>query len=148
MDAWVERLIAFMEEVGPKNPGLGSAMGEVSDGWGQDLKGEESREARLYLDGSRRGVSGDLRTDMAVCVLEAAARLEPPDLALLREGEAREDPLLKWTAQRLLSVVDGTRASADEPWGEDHWSVLPGDRAGTHHDDPNYGKNPPVPGVP
>jgi hypothetical protein len=142
----VERLVAFLEEVGPAGPALG--IGPVEDLWKRDAEGEASREARLYLDGSRRGVSSDLRGDLAICVLEAAARLEPADRAVLQEGLTHSDAMVQWTATRLLSNLDGTRGEPDAPWGPDHWSELPEDRPGTHKDDPNYGKNPAVPGVP
>ncbi len=141
----VERLVAFLEEVGPVHPAVG--VGAVEDLWKQDAEGEASREARLYLDGSRRGVASDLRVDLAICVLEATARLETADRVVLQEGLGHSDPMVQWTATRLLSNLEGTRGKPEAPWGPDHWSELPEDRPGTHKDDPNYGKNPPVPGV-
>lgn len=56
----------------------------------------------VYRSGSRRLVASDARVDLAICVLEAAARTQPVHAALLAEGLEHASPRVHQTAQRLL----------------------------------------------
>jgi hypothetical protein len=42
--------------------------------------------------------------DMLLCVLEAAARLDPVPIALLEQGRSHTDPKVRWTSEQLLLV--------------------------------------------
>ncbi|MDG1482000.1 MAG: hypothetical protein P8R54_20585 [Myxococcota bacterium] len=57
----------------------------------------------VYRSGSRRLMATDARVDLAICVLEAAARSpQPSRAALLAEGLEHASPRVHQTAQRLL----------------------------------------------
>lgn len=56
----------------------------------------------VYRSGSRRLVASDARSDLAICVLEAAARAQPVRTALLKEGQQHDAVVVRRTAQRLL----------------------------------------------
>ncbi len=71
------------------------------DLWPVDRGDEGEIPAAVYRGTSRRALSEDRDTDLAICVLEAAARLRPPAMALLDEGEAHPEPRVRWTASRL-----------------------------------------------
>ncbi|MEE2750427.1 MAG: hypothetical protein VX519_03290, partial [Myxococcota bacterium] len=147
LEGWVVRLNEFLGAQGVRMNSEG-VLGTVVDYWPVDEEGESEREARVYLDGSRRMASSDAQMDARICILEAAARTQPPQRDLLEEGVSSSDEAVRWTATRLLGVLEGRReAGGATPWGNDHWSELPASAVGTHHDDPNYGSNPPVPGL-
>ena len=55
----------------------------------------------VYLSGSRRLVSENVQTDLAICLLEAAARTDPVMRALLEEGLEHPSDVVQQTAQRL-----------------------------------------------
>ncbi|MDP6935731.1 MAG: hypothetical protein QGG40_22615, partial [Myxococcota bacterium] len=59
----------------------------------------------LYRASSRRALSEDLRADLAICILEAAARRKTPLPVPLQDGLADPDRLVRWTAERLLSEL-------------------------------------------
>ena len=61
----------------------------------------------VYLGGSRRAVDPDQSVDLAICVLEGAARMEPPDAALIGQGLDHEAAVVRWTAERLLATPPG-----------------------------------------
>jgi len=147
LEAWGDRLDKFVLVQGPLLTLDGGLVG-AEDYWPVDQEGESVREARVYLDDSRRAFSPESRVDSQICVLEAAARIAPPARNLLDEGLRSSQEAVRWTARRLLAVLDGQReAGGPSPWGNDHWSELPASGVGTHHDDPNYGSDPAVPGV-
>jgi len=56
----------------------------------------------LYQGPAVRVVAEDAEVDMALCVLEAAARQDPLPAALLVQGRAHSDPRVQWTTARLL----------------------------------------------
>ncbi len=146
LEDWVAGLNTFLREQGPLMNAAGVPHGVV-DYWPVDEAEESEREARVYLDASRRTASADSLVDARICILEAAARTQPPQRSLLEEGATSSDEAVSWTATRLLGVLDGRREPGGEtPWGSDHWSELPDSAVGTHHDDPNYGSDPAVPG--
>ncbi|MFH1468542.1 MAG: hypothetical protein ABIO70_29400 [Pseudomonadota bacterium] len=65
----------------------------------------ESAQA-IWLGTSRRALAQDSRADAAICILEAAARLSSVPLPLLEEGLQQSDPAVRWTAARLLLLLD------------------------------------------
>jgi hypothetical protein len=70
---------------------------------------EEALLAKLptipYRGPARRVLAEDAHADMAICVLEAAARLDPVATALLKEGTTHQDPSVQWTARQLMKRV-------------------------------------------
>jgi hypothetical protein len=56
-----------------------------------------------YVGTSLRVLSDDPRTDMAICVLEAAGRSEPVPKALLVEGTAHSDAGVRYTATAIMN---------------------------------------------
>ena len=68
--------------------------------WSADRPGDGTYPARYYMTDGRRTTDTDVSTDLAICVLEAAARLGGE--ALLQEGLRHEQQPVQWTAQRLL----------------------------------------------
>jgi hypothetical protein len=59
----------------------------------------------VYMKEARRVVSSDFRSDLAIVLLEAAARSEPTPHALILEGMAHPDPLVQFTANEILLVL-------------------------------------------
>jgi hypothetical protein len=76
---------------------------KVGDLWDPGIAEELGIPQGPYLGGSRRARHGDPILDAQIAVLEAAAQLlSGPDLeALLVEGAASPDELVRWTAVRL-----------------------------------------------
>jgi len=71
--------------------------------WTTDRHAEDAAiPATHFLVSSRRARSDDPRTDAAICILEAAATL-PHTHDLLAQGLRHPDPLVQWTARRLLA---------------------------------------------
>lgn len=81
----------------------------ISDLWAEDRAGESHFTAISYLGQSRRTVAADPQTDVRICVLEAAARVSPPWLALLEEGKGDPDERVRWTAVRLVEQLEARR---------------------------------------
>lgn len=85
--------------------------------WDEDRPGDEALPAIFYWGTARRTYSADARTDLGICVLEAAAQhanlaAKKGDRAaveraraLLVEGAASADPATRWTAERLLAAA-------------------------------------------
>ncbi len=80
----------------------------LGDLWPSDRPGDETVPAAYYRGISRRAVAADPEADLAICVLEAAARQRSADIGFLALGEAHPDPLVRWTARRLLEARQGT----------------------------------------
>ncbi|MCK6504231.1 hypothetical protein L6R53_12655 [Myxococcota bacterium] len=74
--------------------------------WAEDLPGEEGLAAVAWLGDARRALAEDPAVDLRICVLEAAARSSPAQVDLLVEGLGDPQPLVRWTAARLLSEVE------------------------------------------
>ena len=55
-----------------------------------------------YRGLARRAVSEAVQADIAICVLEAAARQQPLPQTLLASAQAYPDPAVQWTAAQLL----------------------------------------------
>ena len=59
-----------------------------------------------YMATSRRLFSPDPHIDLHIAILEAAARIPPAHLPLLKEGLSHENQLVQQTAKRLLAQID------------------------------------------
>lgn len=73
----------------------------ISTDWSTDSLGDDNIPAVYYMTDGRRATSEDKETDIAICILEAAARL-PNGQSLLFKSKLDDRPLVKWTANRLL----------------------------------------------
>lgn len=85
------------------------------DLWPEDVAGDEVVPAIVHLGTSRRTWSDDPRADLAICLLEAAAREAitahgNADVAkvsawnaVITQGKSWPDPRVQWTANRLLT---------------------------------------------
>jgi len=58
----------------------------------------------VYLATSRRFYSEDIKTDIAICLLEAEIRKPPVNQKLIEEGLSYPAPLAQQTASRLLET--------------------------------------------
>ena len=76
----------------------------AADLWPSDLPGEETIPAIAYLGTGRRTVSEDPTIDLTLCVLEAVARSPPVPMQIMKQGAAHPDPLVAWTAKRLMEL--------------------------------------------
>jgi hypothetical protein len=74
--------------------------------WPRHLAEKAELPIISYRGAAIRVVAEDPRTDMIICVLEAAGRTDPVATALLREGVGHSDPLVRWTAEQLLEWHD------------------------------------------
>jgi hypothetical protein len=71
------------------------------DLWPEDRGDDSQIPALIYLGISRRAVDPDPEIDLAICLLEAAARQTPRRQDLIDQGRAHTHPLVRWTAGRL-----------------------------------------------
>lgn len=85
--------------------------------WGTDLEGEADFGATYYLDvgAGRRATDPDPETDLALAVLEAAARSPSPRLDLIGDALDDERLIVRWSATRLARVVDPGRSTLRPP---------------------------------
>jgi len=95
-----ERLVAGESTPGPVT------VGRVDGAWPDTLPGEEALPVVAWLGGARRATSPDPLVDQRIALVEAAGQADPPVIGLLVEGAADADPLVRWTAARLLSRAD------------------------------------------
>ncbi len=101
--ALVDRLEAALATRvrGPPSFAPGPEPASVRDLWVDD----PGVPSVIYRGTSRRVVAEEPRADLAICVLEAAARAAPPRRALLAEGAGHPQALVRATAERLLGLV-------------------------------------------
>ncbi|MFT5684942.1 MAG: hypothetical protein ACI8RZ_005887 [Myxococcota bacterium] len=76
----------------------------AADLWPVDLPGEDAFPAVTYLGTGRRVVSADAQIDLTLCVLEAIGRSPPVPASIMEQGTAHPDPLVAWTAARLVEL--------------------------------------------
>jgi hypothetical protein len=112
----------------------GPADAPIRGLWDEVLPGEEGLAWTVYLSHARRAVHEDAVTDVAICVLEAAARVPDARRGLLEEGLDHDDRLVRWTAARLLQGLGRPgewlgRASRDQDPLVRARSRLPGSAA-------------------
>lgn len=77
----------------------------VRDLWEEDLPGEEVFTKITYLGSARRALAPEPEADLLVCLLEAAARAQGNNKAILAEALTHPDPVVRWTAARLLATI-------------------------------------------
>lgn len=93
----------------------GLELPEVSDLWPADGHGESHIAAISHMGVSRRTVANDPTTDVAICVLEAAARTSPPRESLLRASTQHSDQRVRWTAARLIEQLGARELGVESP---------------------------------
>lgn len=107
--AWADRIDAALAVRAPtptkryREPEKREDLGYL---WRDTLPQEAALKTDMFFGGGRRAVSDDPRADGLICLLEAAALLSPPQSSLIAEGLEHSDPLVRWTAARLLRAVD------------------------------------------
>lgn len=79
------------------------------DHWVQTLPGEDAIQWVPYLVGQRRALPADPASDAAVCLLEAAAQDSRKHPKLFQTALQSEDPLVRWTAARLMRTQKPSR---------------------------------------
>ena len=106
---WKQKLAAALAERSghpqPGGPAPPRANARQRDLWPRRLPGEEALTAVPFLGPVTRALSPDSATDAEICLLETAARGRPLGAHLLEEALSEPDPLVRWTAARLLSAV-------------------------------------------
>jgi hypothetical protein len=118
LEGWVDALEAALER--RSKPVPADAAEEVlaegdkparfkgkTEMWPRDQGEDAERPAELYLGTSRRTTSKDARTDLALVILETAARMEPPWTELLEAGSRHPAEPVQWTATRLTKMITG-----------------------------------------
>jgi len=83
--------------------------------WPRDLGEDGQRPAELYLGTARRTTSKDARTDLALVILESAARMQPPWTELLEAGSRHPAEPVQWTAARLTKMITAREDGTFEP---------------------------------
>lgn len=96
---WVARAQAALAE-GAAVSEDDRALVRAVERWPQDGPGEDVRPATFYLGTARRTFSEDEAIDLAICVVEAAAR-SAGGAGLVAEGLGHSEAAVRWTAQRL-----------------------------------------------
>ncbi|MDP6931968.1 MAG: hypothetical protein QGG40_03590 [Myxococcota bacterium] len=117
LDSWSQRLeqaladrTSFAHDTRP-DKGSPHYHNKVTDLWVKDLDKEGEVPWVAYMGMARRTFVEDPVVDGRICLLEAAARLEPPAVALLAEGLEHEHWAVRWTATRLLAEAGPTGIS-------------------------------------
>jgi hypothetical protein len=118
----VETVLARRMDSPPEERGEQPA-GLVKDLWPHDRDGESHLAAVSYLGHSRRTVAKDPIADAAICVLEAAARAEPPWQTVLEEAKSHSDERVRWTAVRLVEQLAAQRLGTEAA----QWTPTPGE---------------------
>jgi hypothetical protein len=107
--AWVSRLssdLAKRDPQGPPGNRTDRGLKAERDLWPTDRDAADGAvPAVVYLGGSRRALGATEDADLAICVLEAAARVEPARVELLEQGLEHPDALVQWTAKRLEAAL-------------------------------------------
>ena len=85
--------------------------GRWQDLWRTTYKGEAELPQTFFLGPVYRATAEDPAEDLLICLLEAAARGQPPGRSLLTEALAHDSPLVRWTAVRLIQAVDPNNAA-------------------------------------
>ena len=120
LDALVDELEQRLADPGTPRAGSLRDVGDVRprDTWPRDLQGsdEDTIPAAFCMGVGRRAVSPEPRTDLAIALLEAAARLQhsaPPEFYLSVVGS--DHPLwVRWTAARIAQQLSpGSLATID-----------------------------------
>ena len=97
------RLADQIESGGPPPRRLGEPFGRITDLWA-----DSEERGVAYLGNSRRAMARDSTVDLALCLLEAAARVVPPDLALIRGAREHPKEVVRRAAIRLEAALEET----------------------------------------
>lgn len=113
--AWEARLAELMANRAPtprptRAPDVRTAN-RWKDLWRTTYQGEDALPRTFFLGAVYRATSADEAEDMLICLLEAAARGQPPGRELLNAALHAPRPLVRWTAARLLQGVDPASAA-------------------------------------
>lgn len=122
LDAWVDRLEAALKQRAGRSPeevddlekekNLLPVFRGKDELWPRDRGDDGKRPAELYLGTARRTTSPDARTDLALVILEGAARMQPPWGELLKEGQTHAAEPVRWTAARLIRLLASQKEGA------------------------------------
>ena len=106
LTAWTARLEELLASTAAPHPppGLSERRPNVlmRNYFNQILPEEQGLQVQTFLGGTRRAVSSDPSIDAAIVMLESFAQGRTDTTALLRQGLSHADPLVRWTAVRLL----------------------------------------------
>lgn len=106
---WLERIDAALADRQPvrtPRPQDRNSYQAVALLWPVPLPTEAALNTVPYLGEARRVTVSDDQLDRLICLLEAAARLGSPRQDLLNEALAHPEPLVRWTALRLLQSTN------------------------------------------
>ena len=78
----------------------------AADLWPKETVPPEGSKTIAYMATSTRIHSADPVVDLHICALEAAARIPPDSKKLLKEGQDHTDEEVRWTANRLLKLLE------------------------------------------
>lgn len=105
LDGWVDRaahaLAARSRAAARRSDATFRAAADL---WPSDQPDEDTLPAVAYLGTGRRTVSADPTIDLTLCVLEAVGRSPPVPSLIMEQGAAHPDPLVSWTAKRLMEL--------------------------------------------
>ncbi len=88
--------------------------------WDDDLEGEDALARISWFADIVRVQAEDASTDWTICLLEAAARDAQHAVPLFDEASQHPDPLVRWTAARLMPMVGVGRVTLARAAGDDH----------------------------
>ncbi len=111
-----------------------------ADLWPVDRPGEGEIPAVVFLGASRRAwAADDDLADLRICLLEAWARLNPREVGLVQEALHDDNPLVRFTAERLQRMQGEFPKGPAEP-------NRPGQRGGPRQGPPPGPQQGPPPG--
>lgn len=79
----------------------------VVDRWADRTPADAAFQRVAWLGTGHRALGDDPRSERLICLLEAAAQASPPLMDLLKQGSRDRDPVVSWTARRLIPQVHG-----------------------------------------
>jgi hypothetical protein len=101
---WLKQALADREPSRTGGPVPKRSVEPGMGGWEVTLEGEEALPRVPYLGDAWRAWSPDEDTDLLICLLEAAARGAGKRDRLFQDAMAHADPLVRWTAARLVAA--------------------------------------------
>lgn len=118
LDGWVSQVQSALTKRSGRRRGGPSPMEfqAVGELWPRSGAQEAGLSIIPYRGTARRVVVQAPEADIAICVLEAAARMNPVPRALLTSGQKHADPAVQWTAGQLLEWA-GTKPRGKQPPG-------------------------------
>jgi len=112
---WVGRVQAAMEKRSRREVSVPRSLilPEIKDAWPRFLAGQEGYALIAYRGRARRVHVDTPEVDAAICVIEAAARLDPLPEPLLREGLEHSHPAVRSTATWILKRSEQQPTAAE-----------------------------------